>query len=375
MSQSNPLLKLHNLGQSIWLDYIDRPFLKEGALQALIDNDGLAGLTSNPAIFEKAISGSDAYDEEIRHGARNNQSAEQILEQLTLTDVQRAADLFRPVYDNSGGIDGFVSLEVSPTLAHQTERTIEEARRLWQRLGRPNVMIKVPGTRAGIPAIKALITEGINVNVTLLFSVGRYVEALDAYLDGLEARLEQGHPIDHVASVASFFLSRIDVMIDKRLDEIAASDSKHAKQAKALRGQAAIASAAFAYKRFIEHSARERWHKLQQHGAHPQRPLWASTSTKDPSYSDVKYVEALIGPNTVNTLPPKTLAAYRDHGDPAVRLDDSVAQAPEIMKQLLEIGIDMVEMDAALEAEGVEKFVTPYQSLLETIEEQKRAVA
>jgi len=362
-----PTAAVAQLGQSLWLDYIDRRILVDGTLQRLIEADSIAGLTSNPAIFEKAITHDTCYDDDIKRLGSSGADRETLYEKLVLDDITRAADGFAPVYRNSGGRDGYVSIEVSPLLARDTEGTIAEARELWQRLERPNIMIKVPGTAEGLPAVKQLLSEGINVNVTLLFSVGRYMEVLDAYMDAMQMRLDNGQPLDSVASVASFFLSRIDVMVDPMLDAIVADNGDQAARATALRGQAAVASAGFAYKRFLEASAQERWKQLAAAGARPQRLLWASTGTKDPAYSDIKYVEALIAAETVNTLPVETLDAYRTHGDPALRIDSAIAAAPEIMKGLAALDIDMHTVAEQLEREGIDKFVKPYQSLLDTL--------
>jgi len=343
---------------------IDRAMLRDGTLERLIGDDGLAGLTSNPAIFEKAITKGGTYTGEIGRLSHEGATQEQLYERLVLEDIGAAADLFRTLYDTSDGGDGYVSIEVSPLLARDAEATVVEARALWKKLDRPNIMIKVPGTREGLPAARTLLTEGINVNVTLLFSVGRYLQVLDAYMDALEARRAQGLPLQGVASVASFFLSRIDVAVDARLDRIAQDEPQRADACRALRGQAAIASAAFAYRRFREITAESRWQELADVGAQAQRLLWGSTGTKDPGYSDVKYVEPLIAPQTVNTLPPETLAAYRQHGEPALRIDRAIADAPRIMHGLEDLGIDLHQIDEQLEAEGIEKFVAPYSKLL-----------
>lgn len=361
----NPLVALAELGQSIWLDYIDRRLL-DGTLERLIREDRLAGLTSNPAIFEKAIASDADYAASLA-GLRTA-SAEKLYETLVLADIGRAADEFRPVYEATQGRDGYVSIEVSPLLARDTAATVREARALWAKLERPNILIKVPGTREGLPAFRELIAEGINVNVTLLFSVGRYVEVRDAYMEGLEARRARGLPLAGVASVASFFLSRIDVKVDALLDAIAASGGAKAEAAKRLRGQAAIASAGFAFRRNAEITAGPRWQALRAAGAAPQRLLWASTGTKDPAYSDIKYVEALIAPDTVNTLPMETLDAYRQHGKPAPRIEQAMQEAPATLRGLLDLGIEMHAVDDALEEEGIEKFVKPYRSLLASIE-------
>jgi len=362
-----PTAAVSQLGQSLWLDYIDRRILVDGTLTRLIAEDRVAGLTSNPAIFEKAITHDSCYAEDIERLQASGGDRETLYAGLILDDIARAADAFAPVYRDSDGRDGFVSIEVSPLLARDTERTVAEARTLWQRLARPNVMIKVPGTVEGLPAIRQLLSEGVNVNVTLLFSVGRYMEVLDAYMDAMQQRLDSGLDVDRVASVASFFLSRIDVMVDPTLDALAAKGGAAAAQAAALRGRAAVASAGFAYKRFQETNAHARWQALAAAGARPQRLLWASTGTKDPAYSDIKYVEALIARNTVNTLPMETLGAYRDHGEPAERIAAAIDAAPQTMKGLAELGIDMHRVTEQLEREGIEKFVKPYQSLLDTL--------
>lgn len=373
MSTENPLIRLKGYGQSIWLDYIERCILKDGTLKRWIREDGVAGMTSNPAIFEKAIAHTDHYRAAIDQMAREDIPTEVIYERLAIDDVRDAADLFRPVFDATEGADGYVSLEVSPLLAHDTAGTIQEAHRLWSELDRPNVMIKVPATPEGLPAIRDLIQAGLNVNVTLLFSVGRYMEVAGAYMAGLEARLKDGNPVDHVASVASFFLSRIDVKVDPLLDEIKNDpDAARARTARELRGGTALASAGMAYHRFQELFGTPRWQALADHGAVPQRLLWASTSTKDPSYHDTMYVEALIGPQTVNTVPVETLDAYRDHGDPAPRLAATAAQAPDNLKRLGNLGIHLHQIDQELEDEGVEKFVTPFRKLMETLDGLRR---
>jgi transaldolase len=372
--KENPLRKLSTLGQSIWLDYIRRQMIDSGELKKLIEDDGLKGVTSNPAIFQKAIAGSADYDEAIRSLALAGQSIEEIYQVLTVEDVQQAADLFRPVYDREAGRDGFISLEVNPHLAQDTEGTVKEARHLWQALGRPNVLIKVPATKEGLPAVRELISEGINVNVTLLFGLPRYREVAESYIAGLEARAAQGRPLNPVASVASFFLSRIDVLLDPRLEKLAAAGGPQAQGARGLIGEAAIASAKVAYTIYRGIFGGERFKKLAARGARPQRLLWASTSTKNPAYPDVKYVEPLIGPETVNTLPPETLKAYRDHGDPAARLTEAVDRAAGCLRRLAELGIDLDQATQQLEDEGVEKFNQPFDSLMATLAEKRREV-
>lgn len=374
MTQPNALTRLNGLGQSIWLDYIDRQILEDGTLAALIKADRLAGLTSNPAIFEKAIAHGGHYADSIARLRAQSVDRETLYQQLVLSDISQAADAFRPVYTASDSLDGYVSIEVSPLLARDTEATVAEARKLWKRLDRPNIMIKVPGTSEGLPAIRQLLTDGINVNVTLLFSVGRYLEVLGVYQEALEARRAAGQPLAKVASVASFFLSRIDSKVDARLDALISQGGERAALARSLRGKAAIASAAFAYRRFRETCAQARWRTLHTAGARPQRLLWASTSSKDPAFSDIKYVEALIAAETVNTLPWETLNAYRDHGKPELRIEQAIASASEVMHGLASLGIDMKQVDEALEIEGIEKFVQPYESLLATLEAMQRGV-
>jgi transaldolase len=370
---NNPLIKLAGCGQSVWLDYIRRQMIDSGELQALIDQDGLRGVTSNPAIFQQAIAGSADYDESIRKLAQAGKSAQEIYEGLTLEDIRRAADVFRPLFDRLQGADGFVSLEVNPHLARDTQGTIAEARRLWSKLDRPNVFIKVPATRAGLPAIRRLISEGINVNVTLLFGLPRYREVAEAYLSGLEERAARGLPLT-VASVASFFLSRIDVLLDPRLAQLVQKGGPPARRAAALEGEAAIASAKVAYTIYQQICGSERFRALAARGAGSQRLLWASTSAKNPAYSDVKYVEPLIGPETVNTMPLETLRAYRDHGRPASRLTEGREKAAAVIQGLPELGIDLNQATQQLEDEGVEKFIKPYDSLLRTLEDQRREV-
>lgn len=370
----NPLKKLSDFGQAPWLDDIRRGLIESGELDKLIEEDGLRGITSNPSIFEKAIADSDEYDGAIRELAQAGKDTEEIYFELATTDIRNAADRFRPLYDNNNGERGFVSLEVSPHLAHDTQGTVEEGRKLWEMLDRPNVFIKVPGTEAGLAAITQLISEGINVNVTLLFGLPRYREVTNAYLEGLERRAEQGGSVEGIASVASFFLSRIDVLVDEKLDQLIDSSPEDADAAKAQRGEVAIASAKGAYQIYKEVFEGERFKRLAEKGAKPQRLLWASTGTKDPSYSDVKYVEALIGPETVNTMPMDTLEAYRDHGQPEDRLEEGVEEAKKTLDALEEMGIDIHEVTQQLEDEGVQKFVKPFDSLMETLASKRDEV-
>jgi transaldolase len=363
----NRLRHLAALGQSVYLDEISRTLLRSGELERLIADDGLHGVTSNPAIFEKAITGSDAYDDAIRDLAAEGRSPERIFEALAIEDIQDAADLFSDTYRRSDGQHGYVSLEVSPKLAFDTDGTIHEARRLWAALDRPNVFIKVPGTDAGLPAIRQLTAEGINLNVTLLFGLPRYQAVAEAYRAGLRDRLEAGEPLHSIASVASFFLSRIDVAIDPRLDQLAAAGGERAERAAALRGTAAIASAKRAFVIYHDVFGGDAFSELAAHGARPQWLLWASTGVKDERYAPTMYVEPLIGAPTITTLPRDTLDAYREQGDPAPRLSDGLEDAARSLRALQDLGIDLDQVTHALEDEGVEKFVSPYQALLEAV--------
>jgi transaldolase len=365
--KDNPLKQLGTLGQSLWLDYIRRDLIVSGELRRLIEEDGLRGMTSNPSIFEKAIVESHDYDEDIRAMVLEGKSVKAIYEALSQRDVQSAADEFRPVYDLTDGRDGYVSLEVNPHLAHDTKGTLEEARRLWAALNRPNVFIKVPATADGLPAIRQLISEGINVNVTLLFGLPRYQQVAEAYIAGIEARAAQGKAVKHVASVASFFVSRIDTLVDPLLDKLIAQGGEQAEIAKKVHGQVAVASAKAAYQIYKEVFGSDRFKKLADRGARVQRLLWASTSTKNPDYSDVKYVESLIGPDTVDTAPIETLDAYRDHGDPKARLEQDVEEAGWVLERLPELGISIGKVTQQLEDEGVEKFDEPFDQLMETL--------
>lgn len=363
---TNRVKQIHELGQSIWLDFIDRPIMNTGGLQKLIDEDGIRGITSNPAIFEKSITGGTDYDDDIKRLAQEGQSNEDIFYALAVADIQRAADLFAPVYeDKVSGADGFVSLEVSPRLALDTEATLRQARALWKAVDRPNVMIKIPGTRPGLPAIRQAISEGININVTLLFSLDRYSAVIEAYIAGLEDRLRAGQPIDQLASVASFFISRIDTLVDPVLDERGLGE---------LKGEVAIALAKRAYAIYARMFESERFKKLSDFGAVPQRLLWASTGVKDPAFSDVKYVEALIGAKTVNTVPMDTLKAFRDHGQASPQLTGNYVAATQVLERVQQAGIDLNAVAQQLEDEGIEKFNQPYDKLLAAIDEQKKAL-
>ncbi len=370
----NPIKKIHALRQSLWFDNIDRRLLENGRLAAMIEQGDIRGVTSNPSIFNKAISNSDEYDQELEVLAKQGHTKEEIYEHLAVADIQAACDLFLPLYESTDRADGYVSLEVSPYLANETQATIEEAARLWNWVDRPNLMIKIPGTQAGLPAITESIAAGINVNVTLLFSIERYVQVMRAYMKGLERRLAAGEPVDHVASVASFFVSRIETKVDERLENLISFGGQIADLAKTLRGTIAIASAKLAYVRHKDIFSGERWDLLEFNGARLQRPLWASTSTKDPAYSDTKYVDNLIAPQTVNTVPPHTLEAFRDHGTAALTLEDDLTAAQTAVDNLATLDISIDEITEELEEEGVEKFAAAFTRLLDTIEARRKEV-
>jgi transaldolase len=367
---NNPLLQLHSFGQSLWLDQMRRSLLTTGELKRLIDNDGLRGLTSNPTIFEKAISGSQDYAEQLGQLARAGSNIPQIYEEIVVQDIGGAADTFRGVYDANNGVDGFVSLEVSPLLANDTKATIEEAQKLFARLNRPNVMIKVPGTPAGLPAIEELIASGLNINVTLIFAVEVYEKVADAYIKGLERRAAAGQPVDRIASVASFFVSRIDSMVDKQLGQLAekATDEQQKQRINGLMGKAAVANAKLAYASFKHIFGGERFATLKAKGARVQRPLWASTSTKNPAYPDTMYVETLIGTDTVNTVPPQTLDAFRDHGKVAPTLEAGLDEAHHTFDELKAVGVDMKTVTDKLTEDGVKSFSDSFRELIEVIE-------
>ena len=370
--KKNPLRVLESLGQSVWLDYLGRGAIKSGQLRQLIEQDGLSGVTSNPAIFEKAIGESHDYDTAIQTLAQEGKSVAEIYQALTVEDIQMAADLFRLTYDRTQGADGYLSLEVSPHLAGDTQGTIAEARRLWAAVQRPNLLIKVPATREGLPAIQQLISEGINVNITLLFGLLRYREVANAYLAGLESRLAQRKPLRQVASVASFFLSRIDVLVDPQLEKIMQGGGPRAELAGRVHGQVAIASAKVARQIYQQIFESVRFRNLAANEARTQKLLWASTSTKNPAYPDLKYVEPLIGPDTINTMPLKTLEAYRDHGHPAHTLGDGVAEAQATLGHLTELGIDLNSVTQQLEEEGISKFNKPFDLLAETLSRARK---
>ncbi|ASC72720.1 Transaldolase [Halomicronema hongdechloris C2206] len=371
---TNPLLTLKEYGQSLWMDYLSRSIIETGELKQRIDNQGLAGITSNPSIFEKSIRSDDRYQPDIQQGIQNEWTAEQIYQSLAFEDVRRACDELRPVYNATDGADGYVSIEVSPHLARDIAGTMAEARRFFATVDRDNVMIKIPGTLEGLGAIEQAITEGINVNVTLLFSVEMYTQAAWAYIRGLEKRAELGRPIDRIASVASFFLSRIDTKVDDRLAaKLEQADGERQQRLEALRGRIAIANAKLAYQRFQELFGSERWQALANRGAQVQRLLWASTSTKNPDYSDVMYVEELVGQHTINTMPLETIDAVADHGNIQ---PDQVLTGWDLARQQIEsladpaIDINLNQVMDELLEEGIDKFVKPYDALLQSIQEK-----
>jgi transaldolase len=373
----NALKKLRELGQSVWYDYIRRDLYTSGRLERLIREDGLAGMTSNPTIFQKAIAETDLYDEDIRRFASEGEDTARIFERLAVEDVGRAADVFRPVHEQTGGIDGFVSIEVGPQLAHDTQASIAEARRLWKECDRGNVMVKIPGTREGVPAIRACLAEGININITLLFSVERYREVMEAFLSAMEKRVRAGQPVEKIRSVASFFVSRVDTNADKKLDAIAKDSSASPqlqRRARELRGKLGIANARVAYQAFEEIFGGSRFAALKAKGVQAQRPLWASTSTKDPAYPELYYVEALIAPDTVDTMPPETFEAYRQKGDPRVRIHDDLAGAHAVFRGLAEISIDEKQIFRELEDEGVKKFSDSFEALMKALAEKEKAM-
>ena len=372
---TSPLLDLQQMGQSVWCDSISRSLLDSGELRRMIAEDGLRGVTSNPSIFEKAISGGTDYDREIRTMARAGFSAERIYEVLAIKDIQGAADQFGPLFEATGGGDGYVSLEVSPHLAYRTRDTVEEARRLWQAVARPNVMIKVPATPDGMPAIRQLLGEGINVNITLMFSMEHYLQVAEAYLQGIETLAACAHPVP-AASVASFFVSRVDSVVDKLLQEreLRAGTAAEREHCRKLLGRAAVANTRLVYQKFREIFSGSRFLRLKQKGFRVQRPLWASTSTKNPRYRDVLYVEELIGPDTVNTMPLETLSTFRDHGVVRATLEENPDDARQTWVRLQEQGIDMNAVTLKLQEDGVKLFADAFDRLLASIQSKQQAV-
>jgi len=370
----NPLRELQKFGQSVWLDYIRRDLITSGDLRRLIDEDGLRGMTSNPSIFEKAITGSSDYAGFLQQLIGQGMSTGDIYERIAIRDIQDAADVLLPVYKASNKRDGYVSLEVSPTLARNTTGTIEEARRLWKTVARPNIMIKVPGTPEGVPAVRQLISEGININITLLFAQKAYASVAQAYIEGLEAAQKAGIDISGIASVASFFVSRIDSLVDSTIDGRLKSgvSPDEEKTLRDLSGKVAIANAKQAYRHYQEQIAGERWKSLAARGAQTQRLLWASTSTKNPKYRDVLYIEELIGTDTVNTVPPATMDAFRDHGLARRTLDADLAAADKVMSNLERVGISMEKITDQLLEEAIKLFDDAFQKLLAAVDEKKK---
>ncbi len=373
--RENSVKKLLQLGQSTWFDNITRHMVQSGELQRLIVEDGITGVTSNPTIFQKAISGSKDYDASIREMVRQGiEEEKEIFLRLAMDDISKAADLLRPVYERSKGIDGFVSIEVSPDLADDTDRTVAEAKRIFSAIGKKNILIKVPGTKPGVPAIEQLTHDGVNVNVSILFAVARYEEVAEAYIRGLERRVKEGKPIGEIASVASFFVSRADTMIDPLLQTKLASAGREAEKQriKNLQGKAAVANAKLAYKKYRDIFWGKRFQNLK--GAKVQRILWGSTGTKNPSYRDIKYVEELIGPDSINTIPENTFRAFLDHGKPEVTVTQGLDEAAAVFRDLEALGIDINQVTAQLEAEGVKSFADSFAALLKEIGQKKVSV-
>lgn len=377
---ANHILEIKEFGQSIWMDNLARDLIKSGDLQKFIETRGLRGITSNPAIFEKAIAGNAMYDADIEAGIKAKKSTLEIYESLVFEDIRNACDIFKPIYDESGGLDGYISIEVPPDIADDTEKTISEARRYYEAIGKENVMIKIPGTSKGIPAVEQVISEGINVNVTLLFSVNSYIETFWAYIKGLEKRVAEGKDISKIASVASFFLSRIDSNIDGKIDEKlkeGVPDQNTRDRLVAVKGKVAIANAKIAYQEYKKIIQSDRWKALSAKGANVQRLLWASTGTKNPNYSDVMYVDELIGSDTVNTLPPATIEACADHCNVADRIETGVEEAYNLLDSLKDpdININLDEVMDELLVDGIDKFIKPYQALMQSLEDKVNRLA
>jgi len=376
---SNPILEIENkYGQSIWMDNLSRDIIESGELKQSISDKGIKGITSNPAIFEKAIAGNKTYDNAIADGIKSNKSVQEIYEDLVFNDIRNACNIFMPVYEETDGLDGYVSIEVPPNLAKDTESTIAEARRYYKTIDRPNLMIKIPGTPEGLPAVEDAIADGMSINVTLLFSVQSYIDTAWAYIRGLERRVEAGEDISKISSVASFFLSRIDVKIDDRIDQKlkTASDADKAKL-EAIKGKVAIANAKVAYQKYKEIFSGERWEALAAKGAKVQRLLWASTGTKNPEYSDVMYVDELVGLDTVNTLPPNTIDACVDHCDPGDRIETDLDAAQKVIDGLKDdaVNIDLDTVMDELLDEGIDKFIKPFESLMSSLESKVEQLA
>jgi transaldolase len=373
---NNPLLQLKTFGQSVWYDNIDRSQLISGQFKRLLAEDGVVGVTANPTIFQKSISSGNAYDEQITQLIQEGKSTNEIYEALVISDICTVADILRPIYDRTNRQDGFVSLEVSPELAHDTERTLAEVRRFWKTVDRPNLMIKIPATPEGIPAIQQALTDGININITLIFSLDDYRSVADAYISALEERNAEGKEIGHIASVASFFVSRVDTLVDQVLENRikATSDSAEQQKLKSLEGKAAIANARLVYQEFKRIFSTPRFETLKHSGAHVQRPLWASTSTKNPAYRDVLYAEELIGPDTVDTMPLETIQNFRDHGRVSRTIENDIPQASAEFAALEEVGIHYDQVTQQLQDEGVQKFTDSFHDLFKGIESKKQVI-
>jgi len=373
---TNPLLQLKTQGQSVWYDTIDRGQLVSGLFKRLLDEDGIVGVTSNPTIFQKSISHGDAYDEQMTQLIKQRKSTNEIYEALVIKDITTVADMLGPIYDRTNRQDGFVSLEVSPDLAHDTERSLSEARRFWQLVDRPNLMIKIPATPEGIPAVQQALTEGININITLIFSLDSYREVADAYISALEDRNAEGKDISHIASVASFFVSRVDTLVDQLLEDKikTTSDSAEQQKLKSLEGKAAIANARLVYQEFTRIFHTPRFETLKHSGAHVQRPLWASTSTKNPAYRDVLYAEELIGPDTVDTMPLETIENFRDHGRVSRTVENDIQQAKDVFASLEKVGIHYDQVTKQLQDEGVQKFADSFHELFQGVESKKQVI-
>ena len=373
---TNLLLQLKPQGQSVWYDTVDRAQLVSGLFQRLLDEDGIMGVTSNPTIFQKSISQGDAYDEQMTQLIKEEKSTSEIYEALVIKDIATEADMLRPIYDRTNRQDGFVSLEVSPDLSHDTEETLSEARRFWKMVDRPNVMIKIPATSEGIPAVQQALTEGINVNITLIFSLDSYREVADAYITALENRNAEGKDISQIASVASFFVSRVDTLVDQLLENKikATKDIAEQQQLKSLEGKAAIANARLVYQEFERIFHTPRFETLKHSGAHVQRPLWASTSTKNPAYRDVLYAEELVGPDTVDTMPLETIENFRDHGRVSRTIENDIQQAKDEFAALEKVGILYDQVTKQLQDEGVQKFADSFHELFQGIESKKQVI-
>ena len=373
---TNPLLQLKSYGQSVWYDTVDRAQLDNGLFKRMVDEDGIVGVTSNPTIFQKSISHGDVYDEQITQLVREGKNTSEIYEALAIRDIRTVADMMLPIYERANRQDGFVSLEVSPDLAHDTEASLAEARRFWKMVDRPNLMIKIPATPEGLPAIRQTLAEGLNINITLIFSIEDYRKVADAYISALEERNAEGKDISHIASVASFFVSRVDTLVDQLLENKikVASDSAEQQKLKSLEGKAAIANARLVYQDFKRIFHSPRFESLKHSGAHVQRPLWASTSTKNPAYRDVLYAEELIGPDTVDTMPLETIENFRDHGKVRMSVEDNIQQARDELAELEKIGIHYDQVTKQLQDEGVQKFADSFHELFKGIEGKKQSI-